>query len=182
MTVLVYSVTHTKPPRRNVTLTMSEKKKKKISSVHPGMTPCTFGFHRKVYCRQENESVGIKSGSWRTHTSSTRHTHFRCGVGRPLPIKCHKSSSYGADKNRSTVREAFEDGVAAASLLWFSKTPHRQLYSSEWGLCKPSAARWCCPFPLLACSICVMLKNEFPTNNAFGVLFQFEVLTSREQI
>lgn len=97
-------------------------KEKKISSVHPGMTPCTFGFHRKVYFRQENESVGIKSGSWRTHTSSARYTHFRWGLGRPLPIKCHKSSSYGADKNRSTVLQAFEDGGAAASLLWFSRT------------------------------------------------------------
>lgn len=54
---------------------------------------------------------GIKSGSWHTHKSSTlvrAHTHLRCtwGIERPLPIKCHNSSSYGADKNRCTVVEA----------------------------------------------------------------------------
>lgn len=171
MTVLVHSVTHTKPPCRNVTPTLSKKKEKKTPSVHPGMTPCTFGFHRKVYCRQENESVGIKSGSWRTHTRSARHTHFRCAVGRPLPIKCHKSSSYGADKNRSTVLEAFEEGGAAASLLWFSKMPHRRLNSSDWGLCKLSAARGRCPFALMACWMCAKLKSEFPTDDAFSVRF-----------
>lgn len=81
--------------------------------------------------RRMSQSVGIKSGSWRTHTRSARHTHFRCWVvvvggvvERPLPIKCHNSSSYGADKNRSIV---LEDLRMEALLVLCSASPERRV-------------------------------------------------------
>lgn len=76
-----------------------------------------------------SQSVGIKSGSWRTHKRSAQHTHFRCGVvggggvKRPLPIKCH-NSSYGADKNRSIV---LEDLRMEVLLVLCSGSPERRV-------------------------------------------------------
>lgn len=77
-----------------------------------------------------SQSVGIKSGSWRTHTQGVLGTHtsdvgwWGVVVERPLPIKCHNSSSYGADKNRSIV---LEDWRMEVLLVLCSGSPERRV-------------------------------------------------------
>lgn len=92
-------------------------------------------------------------------TQAAIGTHFRCGTGRPLPIKCHKSS-YGADKNRKTIgdrRCCWCCCCCSCALVWNAA---RRMNSSFCCFCKFCAARGCCLLLLIACSIYVALRKR----------------------